>query len=280
MTTPEELREVLLELELDMDRRLLDAAPLSGVTAERWSQASAALALAWADETQVEGVEDAAALVREVGAVWEELTPRLAALGEGEEHDRLTAALRNDPLGFDPSWIDALEEAAELREQGATRVAVARELLGEVEEAQRAGESAHREVLAKIGAPQVPAPREVLSQLEDGLEAVESLLEREAWGDAGRALVAWTNAATSELEQARAVAAANRAPLERRNELRGLLKAYEAKARGVRALEREEVATLFEQAERSLYAAPVDLEAAGDLVARYGRALNRTEVAR
>ena len=273
MTTAGDIRALLLELELDIDRRLLDSGSLSGLTAERWAPASAALQRAWENEGRVEGVEDAAALVSEVGAIWERLTPRLAALGEGREQERLMAALRADPLGFDPASIDALEEAAELREQASARLDAARELLGRVEEAQRSAETAHREVLEKVGGAQVPAPRQALSELDTGLRAVESLLAQEAWSDAGKALVAWTNEATRELDQARAVAAANRAPLERRNQLRGLLKAYEAKARGVRALEREEVAGLFEQAERALYSAPVDLDAAADLVERYGGAL-------
>jgi hypothetical protein len=280
MTTPDDLRPLLLELELDLDRKLLDASPLSGVTAERWAEASDALARAWAGEGQGEGVAEAAALVREAGAVWEALTPRVDALGPGSDQDDLMAQLRADPLGFDAGRIDALCETLELRGQAATRIAAAHRLLDEVEAAQRAGETAHSEARAKIAGTVGPAPKRALSDLEAQLHAVESLLAEEAFGEARDALALWTNDATRALAEAQAVAEANRAPLERRNQLRGLLKAYQAKARGVRALEREDVAALYDQAERALYTSPVDLDLAGDLVARYGRALNASEVAR
>jgi len=284
MTTPDALGRLLLELELDVDRKLLDAAPLTGITAERWAPAAADLLAAWdaharaqtADAEQaLAAVERAAAVVREAGRVWESLTPRLASLGPGPEHDRLMAALRADPLGFDAEQIDALEEAIELREQGSARLAAAHALLDEVEEAQRAGETAHHDAVAKITGADVRAPGRALSELAARLRAVEALVGQEVWHDARRALAQWTTDATRELEHARDVAEANRAPIEQRDRLRGLLKAYEAKARGVRALESDEIAALFARAEQALYRAPVDLAAAGELVARYGRELTR-----
>ena len=239
---------------------------------------------------------EAAAIVRAAGGVWESLTPRLDAAGAAIEagaleapraqYEALRAMLAADPLSVDAATVDELDRAIEmaqreladiagLREEGQARMTAAHALLDQVEEAQRDGETAHEMVTAKIADAQVPSPHRVLSSLDAGLRNVESLLADESWADARSALADWTSAATAELERALVVAAANRAPLERRNQLRGLLKAYQAKARGVRALEEPAITRLFEQAELALYTAPTDLDAAAELVGRYQRALAR-----
>jgi hypothetical protein len=142
-----------------------------------------------------------------------------------------------------------------------------------VEAAQRDGEAAHELVLAKIANPSVPAPRHVLSELAGGLREIEALVERARWAEARDALAGWTGEATAELERALAITAANRAPLERRDQLRGLLKAYQGKARSLRALENGEIVALFEGAQHELYTAPTDLGVATELITRYQEAL-------
>jgi hypothetical protein len=335
-TGTDELGERLLELELDGDRGLLDAAQLTGATATRWSAAAANLLTGWQSHAQLTAileradglrgsrrrvrpdrlvelgelldgpgellvataaaVDEAAAVVREAGAAWEAFTPQLAAAGAAlagaaldvplVEHERLTAALAADPLSIDPGQIDALDRAIEtaegelaeiagLREEGRARLAAARALLDQVEEAQRVGETAHQAALAKIANASVPAPRRALSQLDAGLRGVDALIQQEAWLQARDALARWTGDAKAELGEALAIVAANRAPVERRNQLRGLLSAYQAKARGIHALEDPEVADLFDRAEGALYRVPVDLDAAAELVGRYQRALAR-----
>lgn len=239
---------------------------------------------------------EAADVVRDAGRAWESLTPRLDAAGAAidaagleaprAQYEALRAALAADPLAVDPTAVDELDRAidaaqrelaeiAGLRGEAQARLAAARALLDQVEEVQRDGETAHQLALAKIADPQVTAPRHALTDLDAGLRSVESLVSQESWAAARDALAEWTREATVELEVALSVAAQNRAPLERRNQLRGLLKAYQAKARGVRALEEPAIALLFEQAERALYTAPADLDAATALVGRYQRALAR-----
>lgn len=333
-TGADRLGELLLALELDGDRKLLDGTKLEGATAHRWSVAAADLLAAWdshaqltatldrADELRrprsrlrgerldelvtlldgrsellrsaLQAAEDASAIVATAGTVWTGLSPRVAAAGAAIEaggldgtraaYDRLSADLAADPLSVDPAQVDALERAVEderreraelaaLREGAAARIAAARALLESVEAAQRDGETAHELVLAKIAAPSVPEPRHVLSQLAAGLREIESLVELARWIEARDALTRWTTDATAELEQALATAAANRAPIERRNQLRGMLKAYHGKARSLRALESSEIADLFDRAERELYTAPTDLGAAAELLTRYQEAL-------
>jgi len=328
------LGDLLLELELDSDRKLLDGAKLQGATARRWSAVAGDLLAAWESHAQLtatleradalrgsrsrlrgelldeleelldgrpellrsalRAAGEAQATVRDAGAAWETLTPRLAAAGHAIDADgldgprpayeRLDADLAADPLSVDPAQVDVLEQAVEdarreladlagLRREAAARIAAARALMDRVEAAQRDGETAHRLVLAKIADPSVPPPRRVLSDLAAGLGEIESLVELARWREARDALAGWTGEATVELEHALAVAAANRAPIERRNQLRGMLKAYQGKARSLRALENGAITELFDRAEHELYTAPTDLVAATELITRYQEAL-------
>jgi hypothetical protein len=324
-TEADRLGGLLLELELDGDRKLLDATTLQGTTATRWSAVD--LLAAWeshaeltatlerADELRgsrprvrpdrraeleelldgrsepvrsaLQAAEEASAIVGAAGAAWGALTPRIAAASDAieagrlgglrAECKRLGAELAADPLSVDPARVDALEQAvaelAGLREDAATKIAAARELLDRLEDAQRDGEAAHELVLAKIANPSVPSPRRVLSELADGLREIESLVEHARWAEARDALARWSAAATAELDRALAIAAANRAPIERRNQLRGLLKAYQGKARSLRALEDDGIVALFEGARHELYTAPTDLGVASELITRYQEAL-------
>jgi hypothetical protein len=333
-TGNDELGNLLLELELDGDRQLLDGASLTGATAERWAAAAADLLRAWQAHAELDAalqrarglrgsrrrvsadslvelevllagrpaelastvaaVTDAAAVVRTAGAAWVAMTPRLTAAGvalqaagiEGPvaEYERLTTMLAGDPLSIEAAAVDALGHAIEaaqqqfaeierMREEGGARLAAARALMDQVEEAQRDGETAHASVIEKIVNADAPAPRRSLSDLDAGLRGVEQLLEQQDWRAARDALSAWTTNATRELERALAVAAENRAPLERRNQLRGLLGAYQAKAGALRALEAPAIEDLFEQAQDALYGGRTDLEGAAERVARYGRAI-------
>jgi hypothetical protein len=332
----DELGNVLLELELDGDRQLLDGATLTGATAERWSAAAADLLGAWQTRAEIDAalqqasalrgsrrrlsadrlaelegllngrpaelaavvaaVTRAAAVVRAAGAAWVAMTPRLTAAGVAlqaagveapiAEYERLTAMLATDPLSLDESAVDALGrtiEAAQqqfaeidrMREEGGARLAAARALMDQIEEAQRDGETAHAAVLEKIVNPAVPAPRRSLSELDTELRGVERLLDQQDWRAARDALWQWTTDATHELERALVVAAEIRAPLERRKQLRGLLEGYQAKAGATHALETPAIEALFEQAHDALYGGPTDLERAAERVARYGRAIAR-----
>ena len=333
-TGADRLGRLLLELELDGDRKLLDAATLEGATATRWSAAAGDLLAAWESHAQLtatleradelrgsrprlraerraeleelldgrseqlrpalQAAEEASAIVADASAAWGALTPRIAAAGGAIEAggldglrgacERLGADLAADPLSVDPARVAALEQAivdarreladlAGLREETAARIAAARALMDSVEAAQRDGEAAHELVLAKIANPSVPSPRRVLSELAGALREIESLVERARWAEARDALAAWTGDATAELERALAIAAANRAPIEQRNQLRGLLKAYQGKARSLRALEDGEIVALFEGARHELYTAPTDLGVATELITRYQEAL-------
>ena len=79
--------------------------------------------------------------------------------------------------------------------------------------------------------------------------------------------LAASGAKTAELRQAAEAA------LDKRDELRGLLRAYKAKAARLGAAEDEDLAGRYEQAYRLLWTAPCDLPAAEAAVADYQRAI-------
>jgi hypothetical protein len=88
------------------------------------------------------------------------------------------------------------------------------------------------------------------------------------------ALAAWQRAADAALADARRVADANAAPLFRRNELRGLLDAYRAKAAASGGDEDGRLARLHDAAKEVLYTAPCPLDEAETLVRDYVTAVN------
>lgn len=258
--------------------------------------------------------DEATATLAALTAPWDALAPRLAhagaALREATEraagaepdalagarrrHAELSALLAHDPLAVAPDAVTTLEASlaeiadeaqaiAELRAGADERLARARELLRTVGQARDEALSARETALAKILAPDVAEPPDAAG-LAEALARVQQLTAAGRWRQAHEDLARWTARADAALDQARAAAAANRAPVETRNQLRGRLDAYRAKARALRLLETPAIAELHERAHRALFAAPTDLAQAEQLVARYQQALSTrpttSEVAR
>ncbi|MCM3885126.1 hypothetical protein ND747_15910, partial [Frankia sp. R82] len=88
-------------------------------------------------------------------------------------------------------------------------------------------------------------------------------------------LAAWTTTAEQTLAQARHIAEGNAAPLRRRDELRGLLRALRQKAAATGLAEDPELEQLYAGAHDLLYTAPTDLTVARHKVTAYAGALNR-----
>jgi hypothetical protein len=251
--------------------------------------------------------DQAKTVLAAAGNTWDALLPRLhaaraalqesaalaGALGEGEPPglDRarerlseLTEKLSKDPLSVSSEEVADLERSLqafrgdldsldELRHEIATQLADARELLDEFRDVAQEGADAHRQALAKIAAPAIHEPLSVDVALESQLEDVERIARHGAWREARAVLGQWTARARSLLEQARRIARENSAPIEARNELRGLLDACQAKAARLGLIEDPWLAGMFEQAHDSLYTAPTDLVRASELVHRYRRTL-------
>ena len=112
--------------------------------------------------------------------------------------------------------------------------------------------------------------------LESQLQDVEKIARHGAWREARAVLEQWTTRVRSLLDQARQIAAENRAPIETRNELRGLLDASQAKATRLGLIEDPRLSGMFRDAHDSLYTAPTDLVEATELVHRYRHALGQS----
>jgi len=319
VSATEEISSVLLELELDPTRELLDRSSLAGATAERWSAARAVLQDAWAAQAELEAVierarslrgkrrraelealvcgpsiagstpdavlarmraacSEARACLTEVAGAWEALVPRLkranAAIGapgaERRELARLTASISADPLGAPLGDLDALEASIAFRADASRHLAAARALLDELYAIAEESRAAHVAVLEKTAGVEVPAPLTLPADIGRRLDDVDSPI----------ALTEWSAQAAELLSDGRRILAANRAPIQERTELRGLLDAYHAKARALRALEDPELSKRFERAHRALHTAPTDLREAARLVHDYRRGLGAPGVRR
>jgi hypothetical protein len=365
----------LFELENDTNRKLLDRAALTGVTATRWGEAGRSLAQLWQWFTQFKDVVDRATAVRgskarvnppelaqldqllggpsvelsaeqiplskrallgpsettvrcrpdelltmmsqafdlvkgvvaATGEAWHVLLPRLEqdesalsgietlAASFGEIHipelagargrlDDLSTRLANDPLSIDVGVLAPLEatlettkrdleELLKLRTDLVPRLDQARALLAHLHQTMAEGRAGHDEVVLKIAAPAVPGPLAPDPDLARRLDRVTELGVRNQWRAARFELAEWTKRATDLLGQAQQVVAANRAAIDERNELRGRLDAYRAKANRIGRAEDVDLTARYDEAHDALYTAPTDLATAAHLVQCYQQAI-------
>jgi cell division septum initiation protein DivIVA len=200
--------------------------------------------------------------------------------------DLLSEALVFDPLSVDLDDVESIQhrideldrelhDAAVLRRELDERFAKARTLCDEVERAVAAAEEANREVATKIADPTVPSPAALTASPLPDLAKVELLATQGRWREANDGLRLWSAGADDLLRAALECAAANRAPIEARNELRARLDAFRAMVRRLGLTEDLHLDTLYMQAKDALYTAPTDLVHAGMLVQTYRDAMPR-----
>jgi hypothetical protein len=192
--------------------------------------------------------------------------------------------LRTDPLAIDDTELDEMEAradgldaicgaAAQLRERLGDRMDIASSLAEELDQLTADVDQTYGEVTAKIVAPAIPNRRPIRQKAHQSLEVVKALAGYGEWLAANRELEEWTNSTKGLCEQLRADIAALRAPLEERNEMRGLLDAYRAMAVDRGRLDDARLAELYGAARSILYHAPTDLVEARKLLGRYQHAL-------
>jgi hypothetical protein len=247
--------------------------------------------------------DEVRAVVVAAGNAWDTLAPRLrdaraafsavqttaAAVGEAGDPELTRVAvlletlgdqLTRDPISTGGAAFDAVEDelaalrssfgaADDLRRDMLDRVARARSTMDELRSVVRAADEAHREVLVKIATPGVPAAAPVDDDVAQALDAVVALGDAGRWRAAHTALSDWNARVEELLLRAHENAAANRAPLEERNELRGRLDAYRGMAHATGMLEDPDAARCYERAHDALYTAPTDLYESARLVRAY-----------
>lgn len=127
------------------------------------------------------------------------------------------------------------------------------------------------EAVQKIAAGELPVPPAATGQLESRLAALDAMRATGRWQRLAAELEAIDHDAAAAASQWQEAGRAAQALLDRRNELRGLLDAYRAKAASQGAAENVELAALYQRARDLLRAAPCDLLTAGDAVRLYQR---------
>lgn len=242
----------------------------------------------------------AVAVASRAGEVWSRLLPAAAdaasrltnvrqlARAAGapmttlDEADRrlsdFTATLASDPLGVDETVLAGVRtlvdradaertSAGELREALTQRLTDARALAAQVTAARQAARAAAEaaygrfadEAIAEAGGP----------DLRPDLAAIEALAAAGHWSLISPRLAEWSRRAQQQLAAGTDAAARNQGLLTARNELRGRLDAYQAKASRRGLSEDAALTPLAEKAKAALYTAPCDLRAARAAVDAY-----------
>ena len=250
----------------------------------------------------------ASEVIARIGGAWRDGLPLLdqgrvrleqlrADLGSFPESDRAAEALARsdaaaatDPLLLGET-LGPLRQALDVTDAAAGNLQARRmelpgqlhdaaELLARVDRMIREGSVALDETRAKITAPAgLLAPLDPAALLDDPTRGLGPWLERlriaarTDWRAAVNGLAAWCRLAEGISATAEQVLVANRAPLERRNELRGLLDALAVKAAAAGRAEDPGLSALHERARALLYVAPCDLDAAATAVDGFGRAI-------
>lgn len=210
----------------------------------------------------------------------EELTAEVAAVRD--ELGRQRAALNADPLGAQRDTAARLAgraKAAAARGAEISRlVAGAEQRVAGLEQAAEAARAAQQDARAAY-----QRAAEKIARVPAGIPAVPDVSGRLAQARQLRAAGRWTplGCELDLLERELASATADcrntergmRALLQRRDELRGLLDAYKAKAGRFGAIEDPALGQLYGRARELLWTAPCDLDAAAGAVTSYQQAV-------
>ena len=191
------------------------------------------------------------------------------AAGEGSVDTAAADRVREQVAALTPriAELDRLRQQARLRIDDLAAAAAA------ARAARQDAVAARRDVAVRVSAlpplpPQVPEPPlPTLAALAAGGQWSRLAAEL----DRCDAELAAANAQTADLSQTAAAA------IDKRDELRGLLRAYKAKAARLGAAEDPDLSARHDQAYGLLWTAPCDLAAAEAAVAAYQRAILATE---
>jgi hypothetical protein len=250
----------------------------------------------------------ARAVVSHVGETWNELVERVTMLREqaaessalaaeiGCEQpaeltaliDRLTAlaaCTAEDPLSVSASALDEIDDGlraaraeldalVDVRDQIEPRLDSCAAVVEEIRLALESAAAARRAAIAKIAGVELAAPPAADLTLPARLDRIRSMAARGDWRGVAAAIDEASSRASADLAAAKRALAEAEAPIATRNELRGLIDAYQAKAFAVGVGEDETVTRRYEEARDLLFNAPTDLVAAEQAVVRFRAAIS------
>lgn len=206
-----------------------------------------------------------------------------------EDHAQLRGVLNTDPLALwlggqvDTGRVGRLRErtaaAAEsvgklaaLRTDAAARIAACAAAVAAAADARQDAMAARDRTAAKIAVLALPGPPEV-SGLTGRLAATEALRAAGRWTRLASELDLIEKQAAAAVSQCREVERRAGALLDRREELRGLLDAYQARAARLGGAEDTDLDARYARARELLWTAPCDLSAATAAVTGYQQAV-------
>jgi hypothetical protein len=256
--------------------------------------------------------EETARMVASVNEIWSELLTRLgeideaaraaeslhASLGTSEpEFGRISQLLagvreaaRSDPMslssggradtrrineiGADLTALRGrLEDAVRIRDEHDARAHGIEATIGLIEAAEHEAADARDMILAKIESPALPDVPALSDSLRDRLAALGGLRGEGRWMELATRASELEQAAATALEQTREVTGLITGLLDRRDELRGRLDAYRAKAGRLGLAEDIALTELHQRAHDLLWTSPCDLRRATVTLADYQRAI-------
>lgn len=237
---------------------------------QAWNDVAGKLDAAAADLSRVEALGD------------QDLAWELAEVQA--ELDRMRGLLNADPLGgqANPAAADRLRdraaavaarsaELARLRDGAGRRIAAVTAAAVAARAAHEDAEAACLQAAARITAvPPVPADR---TDLYARVAALDTLMAAGRWTRLSSELDLLERDLASATRNYRDTERTVAALPSKRDELRGLLDAYKAKAARLGAAEDPGLAARYDQARQLLWTAPCDLNAALDAVNRFQRAV-------
>jgi len=217
-----------------------------------------------------------------------EVTGALAAAGD--ELNRLREVLNSDPLAFwqggqvDTTRLGRLREQAtaaaaraaglaRLRADTQQRISAAAAAVAAATAAWQDATAARDRATAKIAPGTLPPPPAEAVGLDVRLATLDKLKAAGRWARLAAELDTIETEAPAATQRYRDAERAAAALLGRRDELRGLLDAYQAKAARLGAAEDTELMERYQQAYDLLWTAPCDLAAAAAAVTRYQQAI-------
>jgi hypothetical protein len=218
----------------------------------------------------------------------DEATGALAAA----EHElgQLRDVLNSDPLALwqggrvDTTRLDRLRaqaaaataraaSLARLRVDARQRITAAQAAVAAATAAREGADAARSVAAAKIAQNYLPPPPPEAPDLDLRLATLGKLEAAGRWARLAAELDTIESEAAAARERYREAGRAAAAPLDRREELRGLLDAYQAKSIRLGAAEDTELGKLYAQAHDLLWTAPCDLATAAAAVTHYQEAI-------
>jgi Protein kinase domain len=189
---------------------------------------------------------------------------------------RLSAEMPDEPAGtpvrHEPAQRHEPTELSAAREQVPdARIAAAVAALSGARAAWQDAMAARERAAARVTATMPPAPE--VASLADRLAAVDGLRADGRWTRLASELDVIEKQAAAATARCREAERAAVALVDRRNELRGLLDAYRARAARLGAIEDTELEARYARARELLWARPCDLSASADAVTGYQRAV-------